>query len=763
MNMIITVFGICAGVGNLRGADTLSNPAAANITSRQLLFSPPVVDDSIQWTDTNTALPGLMILKSSGVPSLASKYVQTGWVLAVASQGLVPQFATQHYAALDKPIEPGPLKTLNYIRTESAKMNAQGVGFFEIKRTPLITSIVKFMGSTYPNQGQEREGQCAKLSTMGAELFKADSFASSIKTTEQCMKSNIAAGTANLQEMHTFPGTETLTMAGFNSAFVKNVNEADILPMKQSMVSSDTDKLPTVWFEKDTMYEYLPLTGSNPRFLRAATETDLESIQIGHPSNPSSMTVEQTLETIGPLSKSALGGLFGMSKAAPKTLKEAVVMKRLMILDYSDFIDVPLSPITENKPDQQYLFPARGLFVVNADGDLRAVAIQCGDQTKLDSRTATPWYTPPSPEKRTWTSASGEAKSAMTEWAMAKSCVMSADISYFQLVTHLGHTHLVAEAFAVSTPRTLPKKHNIRKLLDAHLDGTLLINGLATQTLIAPGDIVDVGFPPPIEVSTGVAVKAAKNYRAHFTDHSFPNSVAKQNWPKDLKSPFLEDAQLYWDAIQPWVESYVQTEYPSDATVVSDSALQNWVGDLKSNGNVGRFCTVGGQVQDDIQTRDCLTEVLSHLIWQASVGHAVTNFPQKFIGQYVPIQFAGPLMNGPSDPALTKADKESGMAFMKMMPKPKPALKQRDFGGLLGSVHHTVLGRYTTALSSKFGAAKKQFKAAIANIGTTVVQRNTPCAKQGVVSRLTCKETRRNSFQAYNILLPDKVPQSINI
>jgi len=402
-------------------------------------------------------------------------------------------------------------------------------------------------------------------------------------------------------------------------------------------------------------------------------------------------------------------------------------------------------------------------FVVDAKGDLRSVAIQCGDQTKKDSKTATPWYTPPSPDKRTWASASDEAKSAMTEWAMAKSCVMSADISYFQLVTHLGHTHLVAEAFAVSTPRMLPKKHNIRRLLDAHLDGTIFINHLATKTLIAPGQIVDVGFPPQISVSTKVAVKAANEYRAHFTDHSFPNSIAQQNWPEDLSSPFLEDAQLYWEAITPWVESYVQTEYPSDAAVVSDSALQNWVSDLKTNGKVGRFCTVGGQVQEDIQTRECLSEVLSHLIWQASVGHAVTNFPQKFIGQYVPIQFAGPLVNGPSDPSLTEDDKKSGMAFMKMLPKAKPALTQRDFGGLLGSVHHTVLGRYTTALADKFDDAKDKFVSAIGNINTVIAQRNTPCAEKGFLSKFTCKETRRNSFQPYNILLPEKVPQSINI
>lgn len=261
----------------------------------------------------------------------------------------------------------------------------------------------------------------------------------------------------------------------------------------------------------------------------------------------------------------------------------------------------------------------------------------------------------------------------------------------------------VAEAFAVAVPRMLPKSHSIYKLLAPHLQGTMAINALATATLIKPGFVVDKCFPPPIADSQAFAALAANTYRADFTGHSFPASVAKQNLPEDLHSPFLEDAQLYWDAISEWVKSYVEIEYTSDAALAADKTLTNFFAELKTKGQVGKFCTVDGKVMDDVTTRGCLSEVLSNIIWQVTVGHAATNFPQKYIFAYGPLAMAGPIVNGPSDPTLTADDKKTGLAFMKMIPALNPLLQNRDFGTLLGSVHFNELGYVITKTGFLYG------------------------------------------------------------
>lgn len=282
------------------------------------------------------------------------------------------------------------------------------------------------------------------------------------------------------------------------------------------------------------------------------------------------MSISQVLQNIGSL-----------GSGTATSLKEAFDLNRLMILDFTAFIGVPLAPITDKKPKQQYLFPARGLFVVDANGDLRAVAVQCGDQEKSDSKTSTPWYTPPVPEKRKWAAGSDNDKAAMTEWAMARSCVLGADSSYFETITHLGMTHLVMEAFAVASPRTLPEEHQVRKLMDSHMEGTIFINNFATTTLVAPSGVVSTSFPPPISVTTSVAVQHALKVRRDMTANLFPKTVEALNLPSDMHSPFIEDAFLYWDAISEWMGAFVKAQYADDAAVAGDKDLQNWVADLK--------------------------------------------------------------------------------------------------------------------------------------------------------------------------------------
>ena len=69
-------------------------------------------------------------------------------------------------------------------------------------------------------------------------------------------------------------------------------------------------------------------------------------------------------------------------------------------------------------------------------------------------------------------------------WLYAKTCVQIADANHHEMASHLCHTHLVMEPFAVSTARRLSAIHPLYLLLRPHFRFMLFNNEMARKRLV---------------------------------------------------------------------------------------------------------------------------------------------------------------------------------------------------------------------------------------------------------------------------------------
>jgi len=368
--------------------------------------------------------------------------------------------------------------------------------------------------------------------------------------------------------------------------------------------------------------------------------------------------------------------------------------------------------------------------------------------------------------------ATSSERVAITSWAMAKTCVQVAEASHFELITHLGRTHLVAESFAIATHRKLPEAHPIRHLLGAHLEGTIHINEIATKSLIGQGEAIDQAFAPAISDAAAVAVQAGVDFLGDFANQRFPAKMARSSLPVDMEVPLRDDGMLIWTAVENWVQAYVQQVYSSDIDVAQDVYVKSWASELVSAGRVNKLCYTNSArtiFSNEINTRGCLQQVLSQVIWIATAGHASTNFPQAMFTAYTPLAPVAGYSRGPDYASLD--GKTSGQAWLDMLPRAQGAVLQRDFGALLGNVYYNWAGHYLGQYqgkwdgwldASKMDLAKQIFTSSLAAAGAAIAQSNAAC-NDAATSTGACKKTRRNSFYAYNVLMPHNIPQSINI
>ena len=349
-------------------------------------------------------------------------------------------------------------------------------------------------------------------------------------------------------------------------------------------------------------------------------------------------------------------------------------------------------------------------------------------------------------------------------WEMAKLHVQTADGNYHELISHLGLTHLLIEPFAVSTHRMLPVEHHIFKLLQPHLQGTLFINNAAITSLISPGGTLDSILGGTIESDWDVVTTALASL--NFNDHMLPNQLAARHVADatlPLAYPYRDDALSVWEATSNWVKKYISIYYKSDIEVAADVSIQAWLADLISSDG-GCINGLGKKFTDSkidmsklntsnwdmdklgIYDRDYLREVLTMVIFTASTQHAAVNFPQQTVMSYTP---AMPLACY-QEPPLAATDSISNNDMLSTLPPLQQAFQQLVIGQLLGGVYFTRLGdydrhqrgHYFTDASVQEAAA--DFRVALNKVETEIGKRNLNRAH-------------------YNVLLPSRIPQSINI
>lgn len=185
--------------------------------------------------------------------------------------------------------------------------------------------------------------------------------------------------------------------------------------------------------------------------------------------------------------------------------------------------------------------------------------------------------------------------------------------------------------------------HPIYRLLHPHFRYTMEINALAREALVNADGIIESSFTPgkySIELSS---VAYAKQWQ--FNLQALPAdlihrglAVEDPNSPHGLKLaiedyPYANDGLVLWDTIKEWVTDYVNRYYPDPTLVESDSELQAWWEEIRTEGHADKKDEPWWPV---LKTPKDLVEIVTTIVWIASGHHAAVNFGQYMYAGYFP-------------------------------------------------------------------------------------------------------------------------------
>ncbi len=352
------------------------------------------------------------------------------------------------------------------------------------------------------------------------------------------------------------------------------------------------------------------------------------------------------------------------------------------------------------------------------------------------------------------------------QWMQAKLFVQVADVTYHELITHLCHTHLAMEAFAIATPRQLPINHPLYRLLRPHFQFLLAINTRGNAVLLSEGAAIDQLMAPTRETSLELINRA---YREHsFDDQALPKLTQRQGVEVEFLPdfPYRDDALLLWEAIARYVTRYMQRHYADDMAVQQDPYLQAWATELGEplasrsrsefpqapswlpesvlaemglQPNLPNLPRVPG-FPTQLSSLQQLIEIATQIIFTCGPQHAAVNFSQFDYVGYTP--------NAPFAAYCPPRDCKS---LKQLLPPKEQDLGQMELTFALSGIRWGRLGSPDLIQFHEAGdqAVLCQFQADLAAIEREINTRNQHrVAKTGV---------------AYPYLLPSRIPNSINI
>lgn len=384
------------------------------------------------------------------------------------------------------------------------------------------------------------------------------------------------------------------------------------------------------------------------------------------------------------------------------SLASAAATKRLYLVDYVD-----MGPLANARPGRYITDPIVVLALTPARDALLPVAIQLGQATTASNL---------------FLRVTDPASPGYWGWQMAKTAVQEADFLVHEPYSHLSRTHMLLEAFAIATHRQLPPEHPLYVLLLPHFEGTMFINA-GVPALLAPHAFLDLGFAPAIQTTTQAVLDDRLSFDVYA--HMLPTQLARRGVanPAELPVyPYRDDGMLVWDAISQWVNNYLRVYYLSDGDVRGDTELAGWVSDVTTNGLVARFPAITSIQQ--------LVDVVTMLIFSASVQHSAVNFPQWPYLSYVP---AAPGFSAMPLPSAGVAYTEDD--WLAMLPSPLIQVLTVVVTYGLSAVLHRPLGGYvnkdfpfapaiTDTRVTGPGGPLATFRAALAQIEQTIDTRN---------------------------------------
>ncbi|XP_044200205.1 polyunsaturated fatty acid lipoxygenase ALOX15B-like [Thunnus albacares] len=291
------------------------------------------------------------------------------------------------------------------------------------------------------------------------------------------------------------------------------------------------------------------------------------------------------------------------------TLEDEMRKGNIFLCDYKLLGGVKTNVIDDKK---QYLAAPLVLLHRTDDDELMPIAIQLKQKPAEDN----PIFLPTDSEY---------------DWLTAKIFVRGADFNMHQLNVHLLRTHLLAEVFAVSLLRNVPKVHPLYKLLIPHTRYTLHINSLARQLLVS-----DDGVFTKFAASGGKGmITIMKRAQSSLTYSSLciPDDIAERGLDSVPNFYYRDDGLRLWDIIHRFVQGLLKHYYKSDAEVREDSELQSWIENIFERGFLLQDST---GIPNHFSTVAEVVKFVTMVIFTCSGQHSAVNSGQYDYGAWMP-------------------------------------------------------------------------------------------------------------------------------
>uniref|UniRef100_A0A8C7MMU4 Uncharacterized protein n=1 Tax=Oncorhynchus kisutch TaxID=8019 RepID=A0A8C7MMU4_ONCKI len=203
------------------------------------------------------------------------------------------------------------------------------------------------------------------------------------------------------------------------------------------------------------------------------------------------------------------------------------------------------------------------------------------------------------------------------DWLLAKMFVRNADFIEHQNSYNLLGTHLLAEAFAMATLRSLPIMHPLHKLIP-HFRYTLPVNTISREIL----------FGPEEDIATLMITNELLK-RAHseitYSSLCLPENIVARGLESIPNFYYREDSLKLWNIINSFVQGMVEHFYSSDSEVSRDSELQDWIHEIFIHGFLGN----GKSVKEVIK-------FITMVIFTVSAQHSAVSMGQFDYCSWVP-------------------------------------------------------------------------------------------------------------------------------
>ncbi|MDX2228687.1 MAG: lipoxygenase family protein [Leptolyngbyaceae cyanobacterium bins.349] len=352
-------------------------------------------------------------------------------------------------------------------------------------------------------------------------------------------------------------------------------------------------------------------------------------------------------------------------------------------------------------------------------------------------------------------------------WMRAKLYVQVADLTHHELIAHLGDTHLAMEAFAIATPRQLPKNHPLYRLLKPHFRFLLAINTRGNEILLGKGAAIDNLMAPTREASIGLINKAYRD--RPFPDYALPTTLQHRGVTTEClpEFPYRDDALLLWRAIAHYVTNFLHRYYADDAAIQQDPYLQAWAAELGEplNERSGQeFAQAPAWVPPEVAqplglnldelptyprvpgfptkllSLQQLIDIATQIIFTCGPQHAAVNFSQFDYVGYVP-----------NAPLAAYGLPDACKSVNDLLPPLDQDLGQMELAFALSGIRWGQLGSSALMGFTDSGdlAILSQFQMELQGIERKICDRN--------------QERLERYDIDYPYLLPSRIPNSINI